>query len=149
MPMKMFTSSQNVAMLHFLVKEVGEGFKIKVNFLPNPQRMYSTLTSMSVYYSFFAFSSCRLPGNRHFENATFWISSIFINEKSVRPSDGSLNTKYILSFHWIRSYYKFNLKRLWAIQKILHATWRMGTSCKWIVSNSTMFWKPHNCVIWK
>ncbi|XP_052241654.1 corticotropin-releasing factor-binding protein-like isoform X1 [Dreissena polymorpha] len=36
-PMKMFTSSQNVAMLHFLVKEVGEGFKIKVNFLPSPQ----------------------------------------------------------------------------------------------------------------
>ncbi|XP_052814291.1 corticotropin-releasing factor-binding protein-like isoform X2 [Mya arenaria] len=36
-PKKVFVSSQNVAMLHYKVPEVGEGFKITVDFKHNPQ----------------------------------------------------------------------------------------------------------------
>ena len=43
-PDKIFVSSQNVALIQYRILAAGEGFKVRVSFKPNPQRMFKIVT---------------------------------------------------------------------------------------------------------
>jgi len=57
-PKSKFVSSQNVAMLHFRVPKAGEGFKIRVNFVKNPQRKWNFALGKQFELIFFFRTSC-------------------------------------------------------------------------------------------
>ena len=50
-PPTLFTSSQNVALVQFRVPRAGQGFRVRVRFLRNPEREYSVTLAEAVAWS--------------------------------------------------------------------------------------------------